>query len=128
MLRVGRSGNRIPQTARFPASVQTGPRASGPPTLLYNGHRVSSPRVKRPQPDVDDLPESGAEVKERIRDVPHLLLWALMAYCGVNFTFNFSHTKPLLSKRMLFFCQCHHTSLMDIVVSPPGCGRSVTDF
>jgi hypothetical protein len=24
-------------------------------------------------------------------------------------------------------CQCHHMSLMDFVVSPPGCGRSVTD-
>jgi hypothetical protein len=24
--------------------------------------------------------------------------------------------------------QCHHMSLMDFVVSPPGCGRSVTDF
>jgi hypothetical protein len=24
--------------------------------------------------------------------------------------------------------QCHHMSLMDYVVSPPGCGRSVTDF
>jgi hypothetical protein len=27
-----------------------------------------------------------------------------------------------------FFFQCHHMSLMDCVVSPPGCGRSVTDF
>jgi hypothetical protein len=24
--------------------------------------------------------------------------------------------------------QCHHMSLMDLVVSPPGCGRIVTDF
>jgi hypothetical protein len=27
-----------------------------------------------------------------------------------------------------FFFQCHHMSLMDFAVSPPGCGRSVTDF
>jgi hypothetical protein len=27
-----------------------------------------------------------------------------------------------------FFFQCHHMSLMDFVVSTPGCGRSVTDF
>jgi hypothetical protein len=27
-----------------------------------------------------------------------------------------------------FFPQCHHMSLMDFVVSPPGCDRSVTDF
>jgi hypothetical protein len=26
------------------------------------------------------------------------------------------------------FFQCHHMSLMDFVVSPPDCGRSVTDF
>jgi hypothetical protein len=24
--------------------------------------------------------------------------------------------------------QCHHMSLMDFVVSPPGCGRSVSDL
>jgi hypothetical protein len=28
----------------------------------------------------------------------------------------------------LLFSQCHHMSLMDFVVPPPGCGRSVTDF
>jgi hypothetical protein len=26
----------------------------------------------------------------------------------------------------VFFLQCHHMSLMDFVVYPPGCGRSVT--
>jgi hypothetical protein len=26
------------------------------------------------------------------------------------------------------FSQCHHTSLMDFVVPPPGRGRSVSDF
>jgi hypothetical protein len=26
-----------------------------------------------------------------------------------------------------FFSQCHHMSLMDLVGSPPGCGRSVTN-
>jgi hypothetical protein len=34
----------------------------------------------------------------------------------------------LLSRKLDFFwCQCHHMSLMDFVVSPPDCGRSVTD-
>jgi hypothetical protein len=33
------------------------------------------------------------------------------------------HTLP-----MFFSTQCPHTSLMDFLVSPPGCGRSVTDF
>jgi hypothetical protein len=28
----------------------------------------------------------------------------------------------------IFLLQCHHMSLMDFVFSPPGCGRSVTDF
>jgi hypothetical protein len=28
----------------------------------------------------------------------------------------------------ILFFQCHHMSLMEFVVSPPGCGRSVTDF
>jgi hypothetical protein len=32
------------------------------------------------------------------------------------------------SKYFLIFFECHHMSLMDFVVSPPGCGRSVTDF
>jgi hypothetical protein len=34
-------------------------------------------------------------------------------------------TLPL---RYFFPLQCHHMSLMDFVVSPPGCGLSVTDF
>jgi hypothetical protein len=29
---------------------------------------------------------------------------------------------------IIFFLQCHHMSLMGLVVFPPGCGRSVTDF
>jgi hypothetical protein len=28
----------------------------------------------------------------------------------------------------IFLIQFHHMSLMDSMVSPPGCGRSVTDF
>jgi hypothetical protein len=28
----------------------------------------------------------------------------------------------------IFFAQCHHVSLIDFVASPPGCGRSVTEF
>jgi hypothetical protein len=37
-----------------------------------------------------------------------------LAYCGMSF--------------LIFFPQCHHMSLMDFAVSPPGCGRNVTDF
>jgi hypothetical protein len=41
-------------------------RSWGPPNLLYNGHRVSFPEVKRPGRVVDHPPLSGAEVKERV--------------------------------------------------------------
>jgi hypothetical protein len=36
---------------------------------------------------------------------------------------------PILFKYYgTFFFQCHHMSLMDFAVSPPGCGRSLTNF
>jgi hypothetical protein len=34
----------------------------------------------------------------------------------------------LTSRTYSFFCQCQHMSLMDFVVSPSSCGRSVTEF
>jgi hypothetical protein len=34
----------------------------------------------------------------------------------------------LIKKICTYFYQCHHMSLMVFVVSPPGCGQSVTDF
>jgi hypothetical protein len=41
--------------------------------------------------------------------------------------FNY-HSSPSSGGRMFFSSQCHQMSLMDFVVSPPGCVRSVTDF
>jgi hypothetical protein len=38
----------------------------GLPSLLYNGYRVSLPRIKRPGCGVDHLPLSTAEVKEKV--------------------------------------------------------------
>jgi hypothetical protein len=38
-----------------------------PPSLLYNGYRVSFPGVKRPGNGVNHPPTSGAEVKERVK-------------------------------------------------------------
>jgi hypothetical protein len=38
-----------------------------------------------------------------------------------------SNALPHSSDPMQFFF-CHHMSLMDFVISPPGCGRSVIDF
>jgi hypothetical protein len=64
LLRAGRSGDRIPLGMRFSAPVQTGP--GGPPSLLYNGYRVSFPGVKRPGRGVDHPPPSNAEVKQRV--------------------------------------------------------------
>ena len=40
--------------------------AVGPPSLLYNGYRVSFLWVKRPEPRIDYPPLSNAEVKERV--------------------------------------------------------------
>jgi hypothetical protein len=45
--------------------------------------------------------------------------------CGDSESYNFLQN---LFVQIVFFFQCHHMSLMDFVVSPPGCGRSVTDF
>jgi hypothetical protein len=50
--------------ARFSAPVQTGPGA--PPSLLYNGYRLSFKGVKRPGLDVNHSPPSSAEVKEKV--------------------------------------------------------------
>ena len=38
----------------------------GPPSLLYNGYRVSFPAIKRPGRGVNHTPPSNAEVKERV--------------------------------------------------------------
>jgi hypothetical protein len=41
-------------------------RPWGPPSLLYNGYRVSFPGVKRSRRGVNHPPSSSAEVKERV--------------------------------------------------------------
>ena len=41
-------------------------RPSGPPSLLFNGYRVSFLGVRRPERDVDHPPPSRAEVKEGV--------------------------------------------------------------
>jgi hypothetical protein len=48
-----------------------------------------------------------------------------VVYCTTMFCAKFvTENKENLTYN---FFQCHHMSLMDFVVSPPGCGRSVTD-
>ena len=52
----------------------------GPPSLLYNGYRVSFPGVKRPEHDVNHPYPSSAEVKES-RDIlllPSGLSWSAL--------------------------------------------------
>ena len=64
ILHSGRSEDRIPlggDTFRIRPY-----RPWGPPSLLYNGYRVSSPVVKRPGRGVNHPPPSSAEVKERV--------------------------------------------------------------
>ena len=51
-----------------------------PPSLLYDGYRVSSPELKRSGRGVDHRPPSRAEVKERVElSVSLLPVWAFMA-------------------------------------------------
>ena len=60
-------------------------RSLGPPSLLYNGYRISFPGVKRPGRDVNHTTTSNAEVKERVEIYfysPSGLLWPVR---GRNF-------------------------------------------
>jgi hypothetical protein len=58
-----------------------------------------------------------------------------MVSCVVRVGSNYGEERKWLVKRWVkggwystFFFQCHHMSLMDFVVSPPGCGWNVTDL
>jgi hypothetical protein len=42
--------------------------------------------------------------------------------------FNIRYFRLIYIICFLFFCQCHHMSLMDFVVSSPSFGRGVADF
>jgi hypothetical protein len=49
--------------------------------------------------------------------------------CGCNrVPYGVRAAKPRPTFLFFFFFQCYHMSLVDFVVSPPACGRSVTDF
>jgi len=56
-------------------------RLWGPPSLLYNGYRVSFLGVKRPGRGVDHLPPSSAEAEGRVELYffsPFGLLWPVL--------------------------------------------------
>jgi hypothetical protein len=83
-LRAGRSGVRTPwrgvgEIFRF---QQVRPR--GPPRLLYNGHRVSFPGVKRPGRDVNHPPPSS-DVVEYGKSIPVPPLYACPACYGTAY-------------------------------------------
>jgi len=61
--RAGRSGDRIPVGAKYPAPVQTGPGAHAASYTMGTG---SFPRVKPPEFVVDHPPPPSAGVKERV--------------------------------------------------------------
>jgi hypothetical protein len=55
-----------PKPKEFTSDIHNSDRSWGPPSLLYNGYRVSFQGVKRPWRGVDHPPSSSAEVKERV--------------------------------------------------------------
>jgi hypothetical protein len=63
-LRAGRYGDRFPVGGEIFRACPDW--TWDPPSLLYNGYRVSFCGVKRPGRDVDHPLPSSAEVKERV--------------------------------------------------------------
>jgi hypothetical protein len=61
------------------------PRPSNPPSLLYNGYRVSFPVGKAAGTSLTTHSLSSAEVKERVK-LPLSPLWAFMAFSRSTFT------------------------------------------
>jgi len=75
-------------------------RPWGPPSLLYNGYRVSFPGVRRPRRGVNQPPLSSADVKEKVELYLYSSSGPSWSVQGWNFTFTFAFRKvhnPLLS-------------------------------
>lgn len=71
-LRDGRSGIRVPVWGKTFYSSPKGPdRLWGPPSHLFNGYRVSFPRVKRPVRKVAHTHPSNSEVKKWVEVYHH---------------------------------------------------------
>jgi hypothetical protein len=62
-------------------------RPQGPPSILYNAHRVCFPRIKRPGRGVNRPSPSSAEVEEKSEGVSQLRFWAFMACSREKFNF-----------------------------------------
>jgi len=74
----GRPGDRIPLRGEIFRSRPN--RSWWPPSLLYNGNRVSLPRIKRPGRGVDHSPPSSAEVEEKAK----LYLYSLSEHSWIE--------------------------------------------
>jgi hypothetical protein len=105
----------------------------GPPRpLIQCLLGVSSWEMKRLRREPNHLPSSGVEV----RNVYGLFM--IYPFVFKSILLFYSETRKWRTEFLMMECergnclsvffQCHHMSLMDFVVSPPGCGRSVTDF
>jgi hypothetical protein len=81
--------------------------------LIHTSHRTS--RSIRPG------------FKSQARDL-HLKLVLSMFWATTTLRHVSILRDTCLSIRQIPPSQCHHMSLMEFVVSPPGCGRRVTDF
>jgi hypothetical protein len=73
-------------------------RPCGPPSLLYNGYRVSFPGVKWPGRGVNHPPPTSAEVKEG-GAIALLHLWAFVACSRVNFGYSHSRVNDVKRER-----------------------------
>ena len=85
-------------------------RPRGPPNVLYNGCRISSPRVKRPGRGVNHPHLCSAEVKERVE--PYLY-----SLCGPSWPV-LGQTLPNRGTRPQLACVKNLRILDDIVKIP----------
>ena len=84
-LRAGRSGDRIPVTVRFSATVQTGPGAH--PGSCTMGTKSLSLGVRRPVCGVYHPPHLAPGLKKEYSCTSSTPLWPFMVCTRVNFTF-----------------------------------------
>ena len=70
-------------------------RPWGPPSLLYNGYRVSFPGVKRPECGVDRPPPSSAEVKEWVELYLYSPRGPSRPVIGWTLSLPYRQTKPI---------------------------------
>ena len=78
-------------------------RPWGPPSLLYNGYRVSFPGVKRPERGVNHPLSSSAEVKERVELYLYSPSGPSWPVLGRTLPFTFLYPRQEPRRDFLFF-------------------------